>query len=612
MKTIKQILAECKGEEDFKPHMMYDPKTGKGYKADTYADHVKMDKMGYTHEKPELDEAADPVAAAFFATMFLTLVPFMYIAGDAMRDDLKKLKAKSAKKGFKPSKEDQSLLQKFIAMVKRKKPDAVSKAMKKANESVELEEGVSKTYKGNTIHQVGKHRSYDDMVAYKLSNADAKILNKFMKSASAKERTQMHNMFWKTDEKDTDDVTAAKGPKMAIAYAKKKINEASNPYAKIGGSPKNPEVRKNLKKSIADLKKKTHGKSKKEELEEGAENYTMKKGTYTRKVDGKTADKMKKDGWKLVAREEVEEGKELDEAFQQFLDKSPSNWGEDKVVAYGEKKGHKVIGVVGTGKVDGIVLFGLDAGDKKYVGKEAKVKTGQTVFRYATRNSMAGDLFPLIKIDVKRGLMYHLTQASSSGDIDHAEFESRSVKLKYLRFAATANLRDITGFDPGFGSMKEGSAQDRLRAKLKKGGLDLDKRAKDRKAEHERLKKQYGKNESFDLDTHMENARAKRDAMGAMGKRGKDSADIDTDATDDDRKAASKNVLMQIRKLSDLPKGGEIEFENGKKGKISQDDASKVVKMFNTLKKPQDKAKFQKVISKDLRTIQGLLKRLGR
>ena len=57
MKKLKEILAECKGEEDFKPHMMYDPKTGKGYKADTYADHVKMDKMGYTHEKPEVKES---------------------------------------------------------------------------------------------------------------------------------------------------------------------------------------------------------------------------------------------------------------------------------------------------------------------------------------------------------------------------------------------------------------------------------------------------------------------------------------------------------------------------------------------------------------------------
>ena len=44
----------------------------------------------------------------------------------------------------------------------------------------------------------------------------------------------------------------------------------------------------------------------KESLEEGAENYTVKKGPFTRKVDGKTADKMKRQGWKLVARESVE------------------------------------------------------------------------------------------------------------------------------------------------------------------------------------------------------------------------------------------------------------------------------------------------------------------
>ena len=33
--------------------MMYDPKTGKGYEAKTFEDHLKMKKMGYTHEKPE-------------------------------------------------------------------------------------------------------------------------------------------------------------------------------------------------------------------------------------------------------------------------------------------------------------------------------------------------------------------------------------------------------------------------------------------------------------------------------------------------------------------------------------------------------------------------------
>lgn len=174
----------------------------------------------------EVKEDFNP-AGAIMLSYLAALTPLFYMSGKAMVADLKALKAKSAKKGFKPSKEDKSLLQKFLAIVKRKKPDAVKDAEKKANvnESVELDEGVSKTYKGNTIHQVGKHRSSDDKVAYKLSNADAKILNKFMKSASAKERTQMHNMFWDTDEKDTDNVTAAKGPKMAIAYAKKNINE---------------------------------------------------------------------------------------------------------------------------------------------------------------------------------------------------------------------------------------------------------------------------------------------------------------------------------------------------------------------------------------------------
>lgn len=43
--------------EKFKTHMMYDPKTGKGYKAEKEADHLRMKKMGYTHDKPKMDES---------------------------------------------------------------------------------------------------------------------------------------------------------------------------------------------------------------------------------------------------------------------------------------------------------------------------------------------------------------------------------------------------------------------------------------------------------------------------------------------------------------------------------------------------------------------------
>ena len=62
--------------------------------------------------------------------------------------------------------------------------------------------------------------------------------------------------------------------------------------------------------------------------------------------------------------------------------------------------------------------------------------------------------------------------------------------------------------------------------------------------------------------------RAKRDAMRAMGRRrGKDAADIDDFATDDDRKAADKNIMMQLRKAVSLRGMKPIEFADGKKAK---------------------------------------------
>lgn len=37
----------------FKPHMMYNPKTGKSTMAKKLADHTRMKKLGYTHKKPK-------------------------------------------------------------------------------------------------------------------------------------------------------------------------------------------------------------------------------------------------------------------------------------------------------------------------------------------------------------------------------------------------------------------------------------------------------------------------------------------------------------------------------------------------------------------------------
>ena len=195
---------------------------------------------------------------------------------------------------------------------------------------------------------------------------------------------------------------------------------------------------KTVKELMADMK---------ESVEEGKTGAARL--TNRLKKSGVDLDKRAKDraaSHAELKKKYATESVELDEAYQQFLDKTP-NWGEDKAISYGRKKGYKEIGVVGYGKIDGIVLFGLDAGDKSYVGKEAKVKTGQTVFRYATSRTVAGDIFPLVKIDVKKGLLYNLSQKSSEGEIEHAEFETKSSKLRYLRLLSTANLRDIVGFD---------------------------------------------------------------------------------------------------------------------------------------------------------------------
>jgi len=48
-------LFEAQDGGDFKTHMMYDPKTGKGYEAKTMEDHLRMKKMGYDHKKPNME-----------------------------------------------------------------------------------------------------------------------------------------------------------------------------------------------------------------------------------------------------------------------------------------------------------------------------------------------------------------------------------------------------------------------------------------------------------------------------------------------------------------------------------------------------------------------------
>jgi len=54
------LQGKVKKEEVKYPHMMYDPKTGKGVEAKNEKDHEELSKKGYTHEKPEVKEVDEP------------------------------------------------------------------------------------------------------------------------------------------------------------------------------------------------------------------------------------------------------------------------------------------------------------------------------------------------------------------------------------------------------------------------------------------------------------------------------------------------------------------------------------------------------------------------
>ena len=119
------------------------------------------------------------------------------------------------------------------------------KTMKVHKESVELEE--AKWEYDASTYMVGGNLRYDDKLEYKLSKANAAILNKYMKQAkSDAERSKVWSMFW--DSKETGN--KPKGPEKAIAYAKNAVNEEK--IDEVLDTPKAMQSYLNKNKASAD------------------------------------------------------------------------------------------------------------------------------------------------------------------------------------------------------------------------------------------------------------------------------------------------------------------------------------------------------------------------
>ena len=105
---------------------------------------------------------------------------------------------------------------------------------------------------------------------------------------------------------------------------------------------------------------------------------------------------------------------------------------------------------------------------------------------------------------------------------------------------------------------------------------------------------------------------AASDARRAMSKdkdfSRKDSADDDSDATADDVKGASKNIMMQMRKAQSLNGRFPVEFGDGKKVKIPAKMAIAVQQKYKAMKRPAEKEKFQAKIGKSYKDMLSALK----
>jgi hypothetical protein len=137
-----KITKNMDESKDFEPHMMYDPKTGKEYKAEKPEDHERMKKLGYTHEKPEMKSEA--TESDYMKLSDKELDELLTIFENVHRSTSKDvMKALSLEKKRRSLKEDQNLTQNkkeknkmyFNDKKTQKVAEAVKRIMKSKEES---------------------------------------------------------------------------------------------------------------------------------------------------------------------------------------------------------------------------------------------------------------------------------------------------------------------------------------------------------------------------------------------------------------------------------------------------------------------------------------------
>ena len=417
--TIKvmQLKQLQEAEEAAKyPHDMFDPETGEKEVANSEAEHKALAAKGYTHEKPEAKDEKDLDES--FEEAMVDLEEARIKASD-----YEATSEKSKFGGHRPTvvhKTKGTTL--WLGAVGFKTP----KAAKAAADAY---------LSGYAIgSEKGAKRMLDAHIKNNKKNlVDPSILDEAANwiDGTKYQKEKKKKGFNKDDWEWNSSKQLYKKVEESVALDEGKMKEFHD-YMQKGKSPEFI-----AKKMGLDLKT---VKQLMDHLSESVDVSEAKKWKLTSMSQDEAIKEFGKKNVRLgrkngLGRSTVEvytEEVALDEKYQQFTDKTP-NWGEDQALTYGRKKGYKEVAVMSdNNSKHPMVLFALDSGDKKYI-KGSNVKSGETVFRYATKISIAGDIFPLVKVNIAKGIYYNLTQESSEGTIEDAKFENKGVKLKFFR-----------------------------------------------------------------------------------------------------------------------------------------------------------------------------------
>ena len=491
-------------EADFQPHMMYDPKTNKGYKAETMDDHLRMKKMGYVHEKPVSSKEEDDLDEA--------------VGKDWQKavHDLSKKMGASVASGAKG---------KIIPFV----------SMNGDTTDVGYTDSKGKKY---TIYTTKK----------KLSKAQsdkmtADIRKKFSEETDLDEATK-----WKIGDgkprggSNIENVKFWDLSKSELDYISKDANDAikANPTArKATSGPRNWADQVNDAQTVLAWRKKN-------KITEEVELDEEKTPSHAELVKGKYGD----------AHAGAQHFSKID--------------GKEYTWNYLERKGGKyVVTTKKTGEIGLSRAGSKDFKTAKIVKEETELDEGQLKDMLA----QAGDIE---------------WYAKRHGGIDKKDMMKAASLLKKGNKSGALN----------FVSKLDTSPREKI---LDLMGESVEESYEVGTDEYTKHTKDVTPGQGKEIDEARPSAR--RDAMRDMGKIGKDSADDDDYvATADDRKAASKNIISQLRKATDLGGTHEVVFKDKKKVKVKPEIAMAFLKKFEKMK-PADKAKLQDKVSKSYKDL---------